>query len=95
MNKKDLQKELTDRGITYGSKDTKLVLENLLKDALVEVIDGIVPTDDEEFLIDKYEASYTSKGRKRLLGSYATVIDAKRALDKIGATTQHIVRVTK
>jgi len=50
---------------------------------------------EEVFKVDKYEASYITKGRKKVLGMFATVSDAHKALDKLGAHNRKIKHITE
>ena len=101
MTKKELVQKLTEAGIEFDSKAVKKELAKLLngkigmgitnpKEKLV--VEDIV---EEEFLVDKYKASYKSKGRIFILGTYATIKDASKALDKVGAHNRNIDHITE
>lgn len=90
MTKKEIKEELQNRDIKFDSKANKPELEELLRISIAK--DAI---DEDTFSIDKYEAYYTSKGRRRYIGPYASVKDAEQALDKLGANVREIIHVTK
>jgi hypothetical protein len=71
-----------------AKKAVKLIDEQEVKELENEI-------KEEDFKIDKYEASYISKGRRHVVGSFATVNDARKALDKLGAHNIKIKHVTK
>ena len=110
MNKKELQEKLKDKKINFDPKATKKELEKLLsEDIKVDGIVlnttsnadtsignlHIKDTVEEEFLVDKYEASYISKGRTFIVGTYATIKDCNVAFDMLGAYNRKIKRLTK
>jgi len=90
MTKKELIKEMESKGLNFDPKLTKKELEKIFKDN--ETVAVLI---DDYFSVDKYEASYISKGRTFILGMYATVKDANRALDRAGAYNRKIKHINK
>ena len=102
MNKTQLKKKLTVAGIEFDPNATNAVLKNLLPREIEGNVSLGMPNPtakleivEDTFAVDKYDAYYTSKGRERKLGPYATIKDANRALNKIGANTRRIVHITE
>lgn len=83
MTKKEIIKDLESKGVEFDSSLTKKELIELFY------------SDEDDFKIDKYVATYVSKGKTKTLGSYATVKDAKIAAGKIGAHNLKIKHVTE
>jgi len=97
MTKNELLTAIRAYGISVSKKQTKRELEALYKEiqeaevAKLNSDKSIIPEQRTAELKDeKYSATYISKGKRYLLGSFDSREDAIRALRKKGAYNYNI-----